>query len=239
MTIPYALYENKLSETDNAYAARVLCYNTVGLQDLADYIVNQGTTVRRADILAVLENLCQACESLLIMGMRIQLGGVCEMFTKIKGNFDGPTDSFDPSRHTLDVGTNAGGRIRRAVREQASLTKGETILPAPDVLQYEDLTSGEVDGLITPYGVGTINGSRLKFDPAAGDEGVFLIRGEGTALPVLLMQRNMPKQLVFQLPDLPLDEDLTLEVRTRYTTDGELRSGRLRVPLHTPAMVTA
>ncbi len=233
MPIHYALYENKLTETPNEYAGRVQTLDSVGLNELADQIVDQGTTVRKADILAVLENLCQACENLLIMGFRIQLGGVCELFPRIRGNFVGADDTFEAARHTIDVGANAGGRIRKAVREQATVTKNATILPKPDPLGYADLGSGQVNSTVTVGSIGTVYGARLRTDDTVEGEGIFFVNtadGAETQIPPANIQKNSPGELVFLIPDLE-DASYNLQVRAHFSKDGQLRTGTLSAEL--------
>ena len=238
MPIHYAVYENKLTETPNEYAGRVQALDSVGLDELADQIVDQGTTVRRADILAVLENLCLACENFLVMGFRVKIGGVCELFPRIKGNFVGADDTFDPARHTIDVGANAGNRVRKAVQEQATVTKNATVLPKPDPLGYADLGSGAVNSEVTPGNIGTVYGARLRSDEAVGDEGIFFIKtadGTETQVPTANIQKNSPSELIFLIPALA-PADYNLQVRAHFSKDGELRTGALGATLTVPVV---
>jgi hypothetical protein len=233
MPIHYALYENKLTETPNEYAGRVQTLDSVGLNELADQIVDQGTTVRKADILAVLENMCLACENFLIMGFRVQIGGVCELFPRIKGNFVGPEDTFDPARHTIEVGANAGARIRKAVQERAKVTKNATILPKPDPLGYADLGSGQVNSTVTVGSIGTVYGARLRTDDEVADEGIFFVNtadGSETQVPPANIQKNSPGELVFLIPFLA-DGNYNLQVRAHFSKDGQLRTGTLSAEL--------
>ena len=228
MSIDYALYANKLIADPNAYAARVQIKDSADLEQIADRIINQGSTVTKADILAVLENMCQACESFLVEGYRIRMGGVFELFPRIKGKFDGITDSFDPSRHKVEVGANPGSRIRKAVSEQATVAKQPTILPEPNPLEYVDLGTGEINNNVTPGSIGTINGAKLNIDFAVADEGVFFVKDDGieVAVPQASIQKNMPSEQVFLIPALDTG-DYHVEVRSHFSVDGELRVGRL------------
>ena len=236
MSIKYVLQKNKLVEEPNAYAASVRITNSVGLEEITDRIVEQGTTVRRADVLAVLENALTACDSMLLDGMRIQLGGLVDLYPKIKGSFEGPTDIYDPARHQVDVAAMPGNHVRSTFRQNASVVKEEAIKPVPGLVAFDQIPepSGmSADSALTstplvPNAIGTIDGHRLRFDPTKSDEGIFLVPiAGGTATKVTNVQKNMPKQLVFQVPAVPSSATWYLEVRTRYTAEGELRIGRL------------
>jgi hypothetical protein len=241
MTIKYVLKKNHLVDDPNRYAASVRISGSAGLEDIADRIVDQGTTVRKADILAVLENAIQVSDTLLQDGFRIQLGGLVDLFPKIKGSFEGPTDIYDPSRHQVDVAAMPGKRLRDSFREQASVVREESVKPVPSLVKFSTLGStsqGEqaqepADSAapltVTAGTIATINGYRLKFNTAKSDEGIFFVNTMG--VPVIKVdnakiQRNTAGQLIFLTPSLVVGT-YWIEVRTRYTTNGELRIGRL------------
>ena len=228
MSINYSLYENKLPSAEDTYAARVNIKDSVGLDEIADRIVAMGTTVRKADILAVLENTCQACEEYLIEGNRVNVGGVFDLFPSIKGKFDSITDNFDPARHKVEVSAAPGKRIRKAIQESASVEKQETILPTPALLQFVDLGSETTNTSITVSNIGTIYGHRLKFDPTDPTEGIFFVDSVGAEYKVTEIQKNKPSELVFMNPVMSGAENpYTLEVRAHFSTGGELRTGIL------------
>ena len=227
MAINYALFENHLTSDPDDYAAQVRITGSAGLEVVAKRMIDQGSTVTKPDILAVLEEAIKAIESCLLDGYRVQLGGLCELFPRIKGVFNGITDTFDASRHRVDVGANPGARVRKTVRKGATVTKTETIKPAPALLEYVDLGSGETNGKITSGNIGTINGHRLKFDPDQDDEGTYFVNIDTAAeVKVTNIQKNKPGQLVFLAPGMP-DGQYYLEVRTRFRDSAELRTGRL------------
>jgi len=227
MPINYALFENHLTSDPDDYAAQVKITGSADLEVLANRMIDQGSTVTKPDILAVLEDAIKATESCLLDGYRVQLGGLCELFPRIKGVFNGITDTFDASRHRVDVGANPGARVRKTVREGATVAKAETIKPAPALLEYADLGSGETNGTITSENIGTINGHRLKFNPDQDDEGIYFVNVDTAAeVKVTAMQKNKPGQLVFLVPSVPGGE-YYLEVSTRFRDSAELRTGRL------------
>ena len=234
MAIEYALFENHLTSDPDDYAATVKSGGTADLEQIADRMIDQGSTTTKADILAVLEDTLQACESYLLDGFRVDFGGLCRLGVSVSGVFNGITDTFDESRHRVDATAVAGKRIRKTVRENASVTKVETVLPAPAPLEFVDLATGEMNNTITKNNIGTINGHRLKFNPAAADEGIFIIDEVAPGeTKITAIQKNKPAQLVFLVPDVaPAGIPLELEVRARLgDATSELRTGRLNAVL--------
>ena len=229
MAINYALFENHLTSDPDDYAARVQTNGTADLELIAQRMIDQGSTTTKADILAVLEDTIKACESYLLDGFNVDFGGLCRLGASVSGVFNGITDTFDPSRHRVDATAAVGKRIRKTVRENATVAKVETVLPAPSPLEYVDLASGETNGGITAGAIGTINGHRLKFNPAAGDEGIFLIDETGASVRQTAIQKNKPAQLVFLVSlGAMTGVEINLEVRARLGDEtSELRTGRL------------
>jgi hypothetical protein len=118
MPIPYALFKNNLTPEPDDYAAVVQTYRSVGFEEIADRMIDQGSTVNKPDILAVLDDMEKACESILLEGNRVILGGLVQMFPRVRGVFTSKSDEFDPSRHQIDVGANPGRRVRKTLREK-------------------------------------------------------------------------------------------------------------------------
>jgi len=78
--------------------------------------------------------------------------------------------------------------------------------------------------------IGTLNGHRLKFDPAAADEGIYIVDANNPGeTKVTAIQKNKPGQLVFLVPTLPVQvTSCWIEVRARLgDATSELRTGRL------------
>ena len=231
MAIQYYLVPYLLNGSRNDFVARVRPSGSVQLAHLARRIVAQGSTVRVPDILAVWENTIQAIEAFLLEGFRVNLGGLCNFYPRLRGVFKGPTDEYDAARHRVHPGASAGARLRRALSQQAILTRVEAVRPLPLLASFEDLLSQTTNTTITPGSIGIVTGRRLNYDPDQADEGLFLInRRDGWEKKVGQVQSIRASQLVFLVPaGVPPGTALRLEVRRRCGS--ELRSGRLDAEL--------
>lgn len=228
MAVAYILRKNPLVTDAASYAASVVTAGSVGLDEIADRIVEQGTTVRRADVLAVLENALDAADSFLQDGFRVQLGGIVDLFPRIKGSFEGPTDLYDPARHQVDVAAMPGKRLRNSFHNSAAVKRIGKGTPAPNPIAFSQKPSQPQADKIAPGAIGTVDGYRLKFDVAMPDEGIFLVKADGTgSVKVETVQKNTPKQLVFLVPPLETESEYTLEIRARHRGGTQLRTGRL------------
>ena len=233
MAIKYALFENNLTSDPDDYNAVVQITSGVDTEAIIQRVLDQGSTVTEADLLAAAADLVKATKSFLLQGARVHFFGLADFFPRVKGKFTGPTDSFDPARHSVDVAANPGTRVRNEVRAEAAVEKVEAVKPAPNPIQFADNGSGTTNDQITVGNIGAISGSRLKYDEAQADEGVFFIATAGgeTKVPNAAMQTNMPSTLLFLIPTALVDGAYNLEVRARISGGTSLRVGRLDATL--------
>ena len=169
MPIHYALFENNLTSDPSDFAAIVQSVASVDLDGVVDRMVERGSTTTRADILAVLEDAIGASESMLLDGMRVNFGGLIELFPRVRGVFTGATDAFDPARHSLDVGANPGSRVRKTVRDNAAVVKDEATKPTPNPIEYRDIgsdTTNDTVGWVGGYKAANAAGRQHR--PAFG-----------------------------------------------------------------------
>lgn len=229
MAIDYSLSVNKLTTDANDFAAQVHSKGAIDLEGLIDQIAQKGSTVTRSDIAAVLEDTIAVMENLLLLGFRVNIGGLVDIYPRIGGKFTGPLDAYDPARHTLTLGASAGSRIKKAFSSRAEVVKVEARKPTPNVMQYFDSGTQTADTDLSRGNIGTLNGKRLKFDPAAADEGLYLVNvGTGAETKVSTLQKNTSTEVVFLVPgDLEEFASYRAEVRTRINGGQELRSGHL------------
>jgi hypothetical protein len=226
MSIQYVLQENTLP-FGSKYRARTRATATVDLNGVIDRMLEQGSTITRGDILAVLENYHQAIERLVLEGRRV-ITPAAVFFAGVGGTFTDATDGFDPQRHELRVTVTPARGFRQAIRSQARVTKTEAqeLLPAPQ--SALDRESGKTNETLTPGGVMVLGGKRLKFDEGDTLQGVFLINtGDESITRVRTYARNLPSQVSFVAPALPAGQ-YRLELRSALNGAEQLRIGRLK-----------
>jgi len=229
MSIRYALFANRLTSGVDDYSAHVQEERTVGLEELVERFVEPGSYLKRGDALVMMHELLLVCQSLLAQGYRVDLGGIVQLHTSIKGTFDGPNDGFDESRHRVDVDASPGARLRKGVCDAAKVQKVEAILPAPVLVAFDDVRHKGEEGVVSCGGIGAVRGRRLKYDATKDDEGIYFVSPSGgVEVKVTLVQMNKPSELVFQNPEsLVVGATYHIEVRARMNGGTELRTGRL------------
>jgi len=226
MSIQYALFENNLTSGPDNYAAHVQLTGSADLDTIVHHTADQGSKWSAQDIRAMLGEVTNTCKKLLLDGYRINLGDLCEIYPQVTGVFDSAIDHFDHSRHRIDVGASPSTHLRKFIHDNAHVSKVEAIKPAPAPMEYTDAGSGEANGTLTPGNIGTLDGHRLKIDPAHADEGIFFIPTSGAEKKAATISKNKPGQLIFLVPDLK-PGDYHIEVRAHLFNGSELRAGRL------------
>ncbi len=228
--ITYVLVENHLTDDPDDYMAMVKPSGTVTEEDVIDRMVQQGSTVTRADIVSVLENQYVAIEYLVLDGKHVNTP-LANFGVSIKGVFDSYEDTFDPARHQLRAIVSAGKRYRRTVPDKGRATKGEARLSVPNLEAYTDLNTGARNGTLTPGGMGQVTGYRLKFNPADASQGIFFVASDGSAIKVEVLGHNLPRELMFLIPAGLAVGDYTLEVRATVPGSPYVRTGGLAATL--------
>ena len=232
--IKYTLIENVLTPDPNDYYPQVQITGRAGAEELVDRMLSLGSTVTKSDLLAVMNLIDEATLALVKEGYRVDLAGIVDIYPRLQGVFNGPGDGFDKSRHSISVNANAAPAFIARVRADAAVQKEEAVTPTPAPLQFVDGTSGAVNSAVTAGSIGTLSGSRLKFNAAAADEGLFFAASAGgVETKVATISINKPGQLVFLIPALPSGE-YTLQVRARLNGSKDVRSGTLDAGLSVP-----
>ncbi|MCB9418639.1 MAG: DUF4469 domain-containing protein [Ardenticatenaceae bacterium] len=229
MPIQYALFENNLTSDPDDYMAMVQPVGTADLDMIIERMIQQGSTVTKADTLSVLEDYFTAIESMVVEGMTV-ITPLANFGASIKGVFNGQTDSFNKARHQISPTVNPGKRLRGVMAQKGQPVKKEAGKPMPNPLAFVDIASDSRNSTLTPGGMGQVAGHRLKFDAADPEQGVFLVDSGGTATRVVTYGRIKPAELFFMVPAGLAAGDYTLEVRAVFASDGP-RTGALAAAL--------
>ena len=227
MTINYILVENHLTSDPDDYMALVQSSGTATQADIVDHIIQQGSTVTRADIRSVVEGIETAIIYFVLDGKNVNTP-LANFSAGIKGTFDGKDDAFDSSRHQLRGTISAGKRYRKEIAGKGRTGKVEARVRTPNPEVYIDINSGQRNSMLTTGGMGQLTGHRLKFDPADEKQGIFFIAEDNKATRVEIVGRNKPGDLMFTVPNL-VSGDYRVEVRAIIGV--QVRTGALLATL--------
>jgi hypothetical protein len=108
-----------------------------------------------------------------------------------------------------------GKRLRDTYKNTLTAKKGEMSVYKPKVNSYFDHTSDEYDSVITPGGMTTISGKRLKFSLNDKDVGIIYIDENGVETKVEIVAVSKPSELIFVAPLSLKRGEYVVGVRTK------------------------
>ncbi len=229
MTIRYSLHPNNLKNKKKDFFAKVQLTGSVDLEDIINRMDELGSTVTKADSMAVIEDCTRAVESFLLEGYRVNIGGLVQIYPGIKGSFNNYEDSFKKGKHRLHASARPGARISKKLQLKGKAIKVDSSTPWPALSEFRDIFTDTRNTILTPGSIGMIWGEDLKFNPEETDEGIFFVNiNDKTRIRISQVQKNQPKELVFLIPqDLEKGAEYSLIVRRRAKNSSSLRTGTL------------
>lgn len=212
MAVKYNLRENSLASA-KSYTARPHDVPSYDLDGIIGRMLEQGSTVTRADIVAVLTSFFQTVGTLTAEGYVINTKLFRTNFS-ISGTFEGVQDVFDKSRHTLRLNINTGEVFKDAL---AKVQLGKTPYPEsiPQILEVIDNASKSLNDEVTSGGILEIKGNHIKVEGDNADNGVYFVTMDGTKHKAISIVENKPSRLFAVLPTLSPGKYI-LQITTQY-----------------------
>jgi hypothetical protein len=226
--LKYHLAENLLTPDPSDYMAQVEVNRSYTADDVVTEMLNRGTSLTKTDILAVLNLFNQVTGDLVAQGYALNLP-LCNGTPSISGVFTSPGDSFDTNRHFVKYNLTPGTVVRDAIK-RIRTEKTDPANKLPYIEQFFDITSHTSGDILTPGGIGELQGSLLAFDATDAEQGVWFIATDGAETKVVSIALNKPSKLIFMIPSLPVGE-YEAELRVKFRGTKNLRKATLKKTL--------
>lgn len=207
------LYDNLLTEEVGDYTARLRISGTIRNSNIAQRILNRGSEYRKETIINILDIADEEKRNALAEGKSV-VDGVGQTMMQIKGNFDGETAAFDPSKHSLILAHIPSKAMRKAMeRVQVQTNKATT---GPVINSVVNPSTGKANDTITPQMPLIISGINLKVVGAEGSTpGIYFIEDQKkTETAAMLLVHNNPSELTVVAPALA-PGSYFVEIRTQ------------------------
>ena len=231
--LKYALRENLLTPEPNDYMAQVTDSQSYNLEKIIDKMIERGSTLTKADITATMQIYTETICSLLEEGFQINTP-LINTSMSISGVFDGATDSFDSSRHNVNINITPGTKLKETLAK-VKTQKVEAASTDPFVTEVKDIVSGKVNESLTKGGILQAVGARLKFDNSDEAQGVFLVPETGSAVRCGVVAENKPARVMAMIPADITAGTYYLEIRSKMDSSGKatknLKVGRFNKAL--------
>jgi hypothetical protein len=216
------LRQNYLTQdVENDYSGEVSTVgNTVRNEDIAQTIVAERSELRYETILAVLNERDSIVLESILNGSSVQ-DGVTHIQPTTLGLWLGSDRTVNPAKQKPNVSIAP----TTVLREGLGRVKME-IIGLKDSGAYigllTDAATKATDGHVTPGGILTITGDKLRVAPLDEDGlGIFFVDDQGVSTPVTQISQNDPKKLVVLVPALAPGV-YTLQIVTKYTNAGTI-----------------
>jgi hypothetical protein len=198
--LKYFLVENQLTERPDDYSAHTHSPVSLDKEAIIGRMLNRGTLLTRTDILAVLNSLEETVVEATLEGNALHLPLFNTSFS-ISGVFDSPLDSFDGSRHKLNINLTKGTLLREAERS-VKLEKANVSAPQPHIQEVKDSVSGAVNEQLTPNGVVELRGYNLRIEGSDPSCGLWFVPESGAEQRAQTFIENKPSKLIAMIPAL-------------------------------------
>lgn len=211
MPLRYGLLKNQLRNT-HGYVAVTTDVRYVDLEQLIDQMTGNGSTVTKAEILGVWVELEQAITHFVQQGYAVKTP-LFSIIPKVTGVFDGPDDTFSPTKHQIKLHIRTTKRLQ-SLSKKIKVEKIPIETAAPSIASITDLWSGATGHTLTIGQFASVKGKLLKLSPHP-HSGIFIIAHDGTVTPVTNVTQNKPSELMFAVPSHLGEGNYRLEVRTQ------------------------
>lgn len=131
MTLRFGLRPFRLNNSKNKYSAVITNNETVSEKEIIEAMIAKGSTVSKAEALAVIEEyeaaVCKAIEEGKNVNTRMY-----KIHAVIKGIFESEKEIFDSKKHSVQINIKAGNRLKQCVEnielEKLSLSNNAPLI---------------------------------------------------------------------------------------------------------------
>lgn len=215
------LYDLSLTERKDDRFGRVVTSKSLNEDDLIKIVAARRTDISPTTIKASLDLLKQAAIDEICNGASVHFG-LAHLGLKVNGVFMGDNAGWDNAKHSLAVNITPNARLREAVQATTVNVRGMAVT-GNIINQVTDVSSGEVNGTLTPGGGVNVLGTRIRVEGDKPGVGLKLINTETqaeTAIPTTSILVNDPSKLTFIVPATLEKGDYQLSITTQFSSSG-------------------
>ncbi|MGL4908649.1 MAG: DUF4469 domain-containing protein [Bacteroidales bacterium] len=219
MSVNYTLVENLLTDRSDDFRAIATTDMVVDEKFLVDFLAQRGNT-STTHYLAVVNELNAALKYFVENGYSINLPFL-QVNYSISGVFESAADTFDSSRHQLNLLAHLGKELRRVDISKIHPNKHQVTINQALISQVLDVASQQSDSTLTPGNMLQIIGNLIKVDGEnAQVNGVYFVnQATQEELKVSFLAVNSPKQIVLLIPPLAAG-NYNVKILTQFSGGG-------------------
>lgn len=225
MPIDYGVIQNALT-IPPSNTCRIEPRGILNEEDIAASISAKNPMLGQQMIVAVLEKLKEEVLVQLAAGNTVKFTNFISFVTTLPGKLALPTDPADVNK--LQIVCKVQQNYKEELRQIASLNKTGYPVKGPQIVGTFD-TNLDMPNYIETGRPFKIVGANFSFDPNDPEQGVFTTTTAGVTTRQTNYAERMPSSItIIPAANVATDGgkvDVTVEVRARYTTNGQLKTG--------------
>lgn len=239
MPIQYKVLPNLLTNPPS-YVARPIAQNTLDYDTLAAQISLHNPTIPADTAKAVLEAFREEVIRQLANGNTINLYGFVAFVASMPVRLAQPSDSLPTN--PVDVKAKPSVVLKQKVAQQATYLRLPYAEKSPDISATYDTNTNIANWIREDNGF-RLDGANIGFDATDPAQGVFLTDADGRIMQQTRISLNNPSKIIIT-PDFGKKHsaspnvEKTIAVRSRYTENGQLRTGEHSKRLRSTNTVT-
>ena len=208
----YFLQQNRITPDPDDCVARVTQQETVSYTELIKMITRRGITITDTELTGAINEFVYTIIDVLNSGKAVDTP-FARYKPSISGVFINKDDVFDPNRHAIKINCQPGKDIKVEAKNIV-LEKVKYTSATPYIERILDYSSQEENYLISPGGAAEISGDLLKIDTTDAEQGLFFVKN-GTTIKVQVIIRNLPSDIIFNVPTGMEQGEYQLEIRNK------------------------
>ena len=212
------LYDLTLTDRKDDRFGRVVTTKSLDEDDLIERAVARRTDLSATTLKASIDLLQAIAIEEIANGASVKFGlGYFNL--GVTGVFYGDNAKWDASQHSLWVKSTPTAELRKAILASTVDVRGMAVVGIV-INTLTDVTTGDVNGRITPGGGVKITGSKIKIDGDSATVGINLINqatNEITGIAKTSILVNDPSKVTFIVPSTLPTGDYKLSLTTQYS----------------------
>jgi hypothetical protein len=227
MAIKYSLRANKMPNGSGPYHARVSFQNSVTIEEVIAKMIELGANGSAYELLVNHQKYGEAVAYFLQQGARVDTL-TATYGVSVRGNFDHEDDLFSVERHEVGPTANPGSILTMAFKGWDRVQKMPRQNNAPHLVTFFDYTTRKKNESLTPGEAGKLSGSRLAFDQADPNQGIFFVNAsDSTTSRATMLLEASARHIQFKIPVELVPGSYYLQLHTKVDEHGNRRIGEL------------
>jgi hypothetical protein len=232
MSTKYVIVKNALT-TPPTFYPQVEPNDIRSIDDVAKRVNELNGTIPVKTAVTVIEAFADIVSEEVGNGNTVKIDNFISIKPKLSGSMVSATDPLPENSFSVNAVISAP--FQTEVASKVSFEKVGVKSLSPSIAEVRDTNTAIANYIRENYGL-EINGARMEWNQDNSDEGVFLTSSNAVTRQTNITYSKATKAFIVPNLDSGIsspDVEYTLDVRTRYTENGQLRVGAFERKLRT------